>query len=101
MFDFSQRVLLLTGANGGIGRGIARLFAEAGAKMVMADIGLQGAEEFARSLDPAGEKIAVVKLDASSTGDVITPSDSARSASAAWIFWSPPRLSTKTICSRR
>jgi len=32
LFDFSQRVLLLTGANGGIGRGIARLFAEAGAK---------------------------------------------------------------------
>ena len=49
MFDFSQRVLLLTGANGGIGRGIARLFAEAGAKLVMADIALQGAEEFARS----------------------------------------------------
>jgi 3-oxoacyl-[acyl-carrier protein] reductase len=70
LFDFSQRVLLLTGANGGIGRGIARLFAEAGAKLVMADIGLQGAEEFARSLDPAGQNIAVVKLDASSTGDV-------------------------------
>jgi len=70
VFDFSGRVLLLTGANGGIGRGIARLFAEAGAKLVMADIGLQGAEDFARSLDPAGDKIAVVKLDASSTGDV-------------------------------
>jgi 3-oxoacyl-[acyl-carrier protein] reductase len=70
VFDFSKRVLLLTGANGGIGRGIARLFAETGAKLVIADITLQGAEEFARSLDPAGEKIAVVKLDASNTGDV-------------------------------
>jgi len=70
LFDFSRRVLLLTGANGGIGRGIARLFAEAGARLVMADIGLQGAEEFARSLDPAGDSIAVVKLDASSTGDM-------------------------------
>src|SRR5580704_10923217 len=70
VFDFSQRVLLLTGANGGIGRGIARLFAEAGAKLVMADINLQGAEEFAHRLDPAGGRVAVVKLDASSTGDV-------------------------------
>ena len=70
MFDFSQRVLLLTGANGGIGRAITRLFAESGAKVVMADVDVRGAAEFARSVDPAEVSIVAAKLDAADTGDV-------------------------------
>jgi 3-oxoacyl-[acyl-carrier protein] reductase len=70
VFDFAQRVLLLTGASGGIGRAITQLFVEAGAKVVMADLDERGAEEFARSVDPAAASIAVAKLDASNAGDV-------------------------------
>ncbi|MGH6879640.1 SDR family NAD(P)-dependent oxidoreductase [Hypericibacter sp.] len=70
MFDFSQRVLLLTGANGGIGRGIVREFLEAGANVVLADINEPGTAAFVRSIDPASAHTAVVRLDASDTADV-------------------------------
>ena len=70
MFDFSGRVLLLTGGNGGIGREIVRLFAGSGAKVVMADIAVEGAREFARSIDPENTSIAPVKLDAADPSDV-------------------------------
>jgi 3-oxoacyl-[acyl-carrier protein] reductase len=70
MFDFSQRVLLLTGANGGIGRAIARLFVTAGAKLVMADIDDRDAAEFADSIGNGQSNVAVAKLDASNAKDV-------------------------------
>jgi 3-oxoacyl-[acyl-carrier protein] reductase len=70
MFDFSERVLLLTGANGGIGRAIAKEFLEAGAKIVMADINDQGTAEFARSIDPESANSASIKLDAGNAKDV-------------------------------
>ena len=70
MFDFSRRVLLLTGANGGIGRAIVRLFNGSGAKVVMADIAVESATEFARSVDPTGTSIAPVKLDAADPCDL-------------------------------
>jgi NAD(P)-dependent dehydrogenase (short-subunit alcohol dehydrogenase family) len=38
VFDFSQRVLLLTGANGGIGRAIARLFVSPDLRLALASI---------------------------------------------------------------
>jgi 3-oxoacyl-[acyl-carrier protein] reductase len=70
MFDFSQRVLLLTGANGGIGRAIAREFLEAGARVVMADLNDRGAADFVRLIDPAGTSAAVAALDASKPAEV-------------------------------
>ena len=70
MFDFSQRVLLLTGANGGIGRGIVREFLAAGARVVLADINEAGTTDFARSIDPAGAHTAAVRLDAGNSADV-------------------------------
>jgi 3-oxoacyl-[acyl-carrier protein] reductase len=70
VFDFSQQVLLLTGANGGIGRGIAREFMAAGARVVLADINEAGTADFARSIDPAGAHTAAVRLDAGNSADV-------------------------------
>ena len=58
-FDFSGKTLLLTGANGGIGREIATLFADAGANLVLADRDLAPLEAFAGSLGGAGRKIAM------------------------------------------
>lgn len=58
-FDFSGKTLLLTGANGGIGREIARTFAEAGANLVLADRELAALEAFAAALGGAGRKIAM------------------------------------------
>jgi 3-oxoacyl-[acyl-carrier protein] reductase len=70
VFDFSQQVLLLTGANGGIGRGIAREFMAAGARVVLADINETGTADFARSIDPSGAHTAAVRLDAGNSADV-------------------------------
>lgn len=70
MFDLAQRVLLLTGANGGIGRAITRQFIELGAKVVMADIDDAGAADFASKVDPSGAAVATVKLDVGDKDDV-------------------------------
>ena len=53
-FDFSGKTLLLTGANGGIGREIAMIFAEAGANLVLADRDLAPLEAFAVTLGGSG-----------------------------------------------
>lgn len=62
-FSFTDKVLVLTGANGGIGRALAALFAQAGAHMILADRDLAPLEAFAAALPGAGRKIAVA-LDA-------------------------------------
>jgi NAD(P)-dependent dehydrogenase (short-subunit alcohol dehydrogenase family) len=54
---FEGRVVLVTGAASGIGRAGARLFAAEGAKVVLADRNLAGAEEAAHAI--GGEAIAV------------------------------------------
>lgn len=77
-FDFTGKVLFLSGAAGGIGRTIAQLFYEAGASLVLfdrdtdqlADLG----EEFADR-----ERIAIVAGDASSPIDIEAALDIARS----------------------
>jgi 3-oxoacyl-[acyl-carrier protein] reductase len=70
VFDFSKRVLLLTGAAGGIGRAVVQEFIAAGARVVLADLDEKGAARAAKAGDPKGEKTAVVKLEASNPGDV-------------------------------
>lgn len=69
MINFSDRVLLLTGAGGGIGRAIAQVFHEAGASVLLADIREDAAREVARSMDPAGTRTMAMKYDAGRTKD--------------------------------
>ena len=69
MYNFDQRTLLLTGANGGIGRETARLFLAHGANLVLADLDEAGVAGFARELDPSGERIATLRMDAASPDD--------------------------------
>src|SRR4051812_12628482 len=70
MFDFSKRTLLLTGAAGGIGRGIAQEFLAGGANVAMADLNDQAATELAQTIDPSGSRTEAIKLEASDPGDV-------------------------------
>jgi len=51
--DLAGKVALVTGAAAGIGRACARLLAEAGARVLVVDINLPGAEEVAASLPGA------------------------------------------------
>lgn len=69
MIDFSGKVLLLTGANGAIGRAIARLFHRHGATCVLTDLDIEGMTAFARELDPGGERALALQQDAAQAGD--------------------------------
>jgi 3-oxoacyl-[acyl-carrier protein] reductase len=70
MFDFSNKTLLLTGAAGGIGRGIAQEFLAGGANIVLADLNDEGVAKLAQVLDPAGARTAAINLEASNPADV-------------------------------
>ncbi len=63
MFTFDGKILLLTGANGGITRAIARTFFDLGASMVLTDLDGPGVQRFAREVDPGGSRIVTMKVD--------------------------------------
>lgn len=63
-FDFSNRVLLLTGAAGGIGSEVAAIFREAGAKIALADHDVASAAVLAARIDPREEHTLVLRYDA-------------------------------------
>jgi NAD(P)-dependent dehydrogenase (short-subunit alcohol dehydrogenase family) len=56
---FEDRVVLITGAGSGIGRAMCVAFAKAGARVVVSDINLAGAEETARAIGDAAIAVAV------------------------------------------
>jgi 3-oxoacyl-[acyl-carrier protein] reductase len=64
MFDFDDRVLVLTGANGGIGREVARLFYAHGAQLVLSDANGEGVAEFGAVLDPSGRRVVTLEVNA-------------------------------------
>ncbi len=81
--EFARRVVLVTGAAGGIGSAICRRVAQDGAHIVATDIDLEGAEELAAYLNKqygAGRAVAV-KMD-------VTREESVRAAfeQAALVF---------------
>jgi 2-hydroxycyclohexanecarboxyl-CoA dehydrogenase len=60
---FRDRVVVVTGAAGGIGRVIAQLFARAGARVAACDIAVSGIEETASLITAAGDAALPVQLD--------------------------------------
>ena len=69
MISFAGKVAVITGAAGDIGGATARRFFDAGANMVLADVRGDAVEEFARSLDPSGDRIAAIAHDARVSAD--------------------------------
>jgi len=61
VIDLAGRVLVLTGAAGGIGAAVASLFRRAGARLLLSD--RAAPEALARALDPAGRDVAAVACD--------------------------------------
>lgn len=59
MFNFNSKTLILTGANGGIGREVALTFDRAGANVVLADLELAPMEAFAAELNGPGRKVCL------------------------------------------
>lgn len=63
MFDFSNQVVVITGAAGGLGRAFAEGFAASKAKLVVADIDLAGVEKTAELLRASGAQAIAVQVD--------------------------------------
>lgn len=77
MGEFDGKVALVTGAASGIGRASARLFAEAGAKVVVADIDRPGADETAALITAAGGEALAVTVDVADGASVKAMVDAA------------------------
>ncbi len=59
----ADKVAVITGAASGIGKEIARVFLEAGAKVAVADLDIDAADATAREFDPSGERAMGVAMD--------------------------------------
>ncbi len=68
--DFTDKIALVTGGGSGIGRGIALSFAEAGAKVVIADITIEGGKETERQINENGGESIFIKADVSKNIEV-------------------------------
>lgn len=69
LLNFSGRALLVTGAGGGIGAEVARVFHQAGASVLLADISESAARSVASTLNSDDERVAVMAYDATRPDD--------------------------------
>ncbi len=63
MYDLAGRTLFLTGANGAIGRTVARLFFDFGANVFLTDLDPVGLEAFAADLGTFPSRIGMARVD--------------------------------------
>lgn len=68
-FDLNGRVALITGGAGGIGRAVARSFAQSGASIALADIKSDASKEAAGELDELGYRAVGLSGDVSNSAD--------------------------------
>ena len=68
-FDFTGRVLLVTGAASGIGRAIASYFHASGARVMLGDVNAAAATAAARALDASGASALAQAYDAAKAED--------------------------------
>ena len=69
--EFNGKVALVTGGASGIGRGVARMFATRGAKVVVStDSNIQGGEETVETIKKSGGEGMFIKCDVTRAGDV-------------------------------
>ena len=67
---FQDKIALVTGAGSGIGRAAAKAFAGEGAKVVIADISVNGGEETVHMINEEGGEAIFIKTDVSQQSEV-------------------------------
>jgi NAD(P)-dependent dehydrogenase (short-subunit alcohol dehydrogenase family) len=72
MAEFKEKVAVVTGAAGGIGRASALAFAKKGAKVVVADMQVDQGAETVRMIENKGGEAIFVRTDVSNSTDVRT-----------------------------
>ena len=70
MFRLDKKIAFVTGAGSGIGEQIARLFAQQGAHIILADIRLDAAELVAGEIQAAGGSVRAQQLDVAEESEV-------------------------------
>ena len=86
-FSLHGRTAVITGAAGGIGRQAAITFTQAGANVVIADVGVAGLEETAEMVAAAGGNATVVPTDVSDRDQVNALADAAIKAHGRLDIW--------------
>jgi 2-deoxy-D-gluconate 3-dehydrogenase len=69
LFDLSGKVAIVTGAAQGIGKGIALRLADAGARIIIADVNLEAAQKTAAEMKKDGFNAEAVQADISKVAD--------------------------------
>src|ERR1700730_11410587 len=70
MFSLERKIAFVTGAGSGIGEQIARVFAQQGAHVILADISPAAAERVAEEIRVAGGSARVQELDVANESQV-------------------------------
>lgn len=65
LLDFTSKVVLITGAAQGFGKGLAEELAKRGALLVISDVKEDAVTKVATTIDPSGEKVIAMKCDVS------------------------------------
>jgi 3-hydroxybutyrate dehydrogenase len=68
--NLNGKVAVVTGAASGIGKDIAKVYLAAGAKVVIADLNMDGANATAAEFDPSGENAMGVAMDVTDEAQV-------------------------------
>lgn len=70
LFDLTNKVVLVTGSRRGIGRGIALMMAQAGAKVVVSDINLEECQKVVEEIKKIGSDGLAIKCDVTNKKEV-------------------------------